>query len=412
MNAVFKEYDTISKDKIGERNFNELLQFAKTYIANEESDNIMKFIQICYDSSGAFIRTQNYVGLIQLPSGFQIEILPKIYGIDNEYDIREVVIKMLRSLPEFQGNKLGRANLNTSKMTLYEVFISLYLKDVLSLVKRGLKSSYITFEDNLRFLKGKLLFNQHIRHNIAHQERFYIAFDEYSLNRPEHKLIKAALLKLQHKVRSIANRQLIYQLLVHFDFAEASTNYAKDFAAVNIDRQNKYYESVMIWTEIFLQNKSFTPFAGQTKTQALLFSMHDLFESYIAEQITNHFENWRVTKQARSKYLFDTPRAFNLKPDILLEGNNKKIIMDTKWKIINKDVKNYNISANDMYQMYVYAKKYGTKEVWLLYPAIDQLSGKIDYFSDDEVTVNIFLINLFKINDSMTNLLDIVNNGS
>ena len=86
--------------------------------------------------------------------------------------------------------------------------------------------------------------------------------------------------------------------------------------------------------------------------------------------------------------------------------------MDTKWKIIKKDVKNYNISASDMYQMYVYAKKYDTKEVWLLYPAIDQLSGKIDYFSDDEVTVNIFLINLFKINDSMTNLLDIVNNGS
>ena len=409
MNAVFKEFDIINKDNIGEQHFNELLQFAKTQTVNEESDSIMRFIQICYSANNTFIKTKNYVGLIQLPSGYQIEILPKIYGSDNEYDIREVVVKMLRSLPMFQGKKLGRANLNTSKMTLYELFINMYLKDVLTLVKRGLKSSYVNLEGNLNFLKGKLLFNKHIRYNLAHKDRFYVEFDEYSLNRPEHKLIKAALLKLQHKAKIIENRQLIYKLLAIFDFAEVSTNYAKDFATININRQNKEYEQVMIWTELFLRNKSFTPFAGQTETQALLFSMHDLFELYIAEQIINRFKEWNITKQASNKYLFDSPTAFKLKPDILLENNGKKIIMDTKWKqLYNNPTYNYGIKEDDMYQMYVYAKRYNIDDIFILYPAIENLKNQIAIYKSDNLKIKIFLVDLFNIDDSMTELYNLI----
>jgi 5-methylcytosine-specific restriction enzyme subunit McrC len=33
--------------------------------------------------------------------------------------------------------------------------------------------------------------------NLAHKERFYVGFDEYQVNRPENRLIKSTLLKLQ-----------------------------------------------------------------------------------------------------------------------------------------------------------------------------------------------------------------------
>jgi len=32
---------------------------------------------------------------------------------------------------------------------------------------------------------GKLQVAHHIKHNAAHRERFYIKYDEYSVNRPE-----------------------------------------------------------------------------------------------------------------------------------------------------------------------------------------------------------------------------------
>ena len=407
MSTAFKEYYKIRKSDIGDKNFNELVQFAKEFVADDEADDILKFIQIGYDGN-EFVQTKNYVGLIQLPSGFQIEILPKI---DGNGDIRDVFLKMLRSLPKFTGKKLSKANLNTSKMTLYEVFINMYFNDVLTLVKRGLRASYITRKDNLKFFKGKLLVNQHLHHNLVHHERFYVEYDEYSLDQPEHRLIKAAILKLQRKTNSLDNSQLAYQLLAHFDFTEPSSNYDKDFAAFHVDRRNKNYSEVMEWTKIFLKDESFTSFAGKTKAQALLFPMEKLFESYVAKQVNKIFSknDWEVTIQSHEKYLFDSPKSFQLKPDIILRKNNRKIILDTKWKYL-KTFK--NISAGDMYQMYAYAKKHISEEVYLLYPVTKDIGTGKAYKADDKFNVHIFFIDLFHMNDSMMRLLSDIDNGS
>ena len=51
------------------------------------------------------------------------------------------------------------------------------------------------------FLKGNVLINRHLKENIGHAERFSLAYDEFNLNRPENRLIKSTLLKLQKSVR-------------------------------------------------------------------------------------------------------------------------------------------------------------------------------------------------------------------
>lgn len=55
--------------------------------------------------------------------------------------------------------------------------------------------------------------------------------------------------------------------------------------------------------------------------------------------------------------------------------------MDTKWKILNENdgKNNYGISQADMYQLYAYAKKYNSKELYLIYP-------KCETFSKDSIS--------------------------
>lgn len=43
--------------------------------------------------------------------------------------------------------------------------------------------------------------------------------------------------------------------------------------------------------------------------------------------------------------------------------------------MINNVRLNYGISQADMYQMYAYSKKYGTEEIWLLYPLNKEMRG-------------------------------------
>lgn len=77
---------------------------------------------------------------------------------------------MICTLKNFTHKKFRAADLDTARLDLYDIFVSIYLKIVSDLVKRGLKSSYVTRKENLNIFKGKLLVKENIRRNVAHKE--------------------------------------------------------------------------------------------------------------------------------------------------------------------------------------------------------------------------------------------------
>ena len=112
--------------------------------------------------------------------------------------------------------------------------------------------------------------------------------------------------------------------------------------------------------------------------------MEKVFESYVAQQLKKALQdlNWEVSAQDKGYYLFDSPRQFALRPDIVItRDDGSQIILDTKWKsLVDKPRINYGISQADMYQMYAYSKKYGTPEIWLLYPVNEEMRNHPGYF--------------------------------
>lgn len=375
----------------------------------------MDFMRIGYKRNvGDVVTIKNYVGLIQMKNGCQVQVLPKISFDTGEdagnKETKRVFLKMLKSMKDFPSKVFNDANLKVDRMNLYEIFINMYLQEVRQLVKRGIKSAYVGQEDNLRYYKGKLLTSQHIRSNITHKERFYVAYDEFHPNRPENRLIKATLLKLQKLTSSAENAKEIRQLLTAFEMVDPSANYTKDFSQVTIDRNTKDYEMLMQWSKVFLLNKSFTTFSGKSTSRALLFPMESVYESYVAQQMKKVFgpAGWEVSSQDKGYYLFTEPRKqFALRPDIVCQRDGRTVIMDTKWKsLINSERANYGISQSDMYQMYAYSKKYGTSEIWLLYPLNDEMRGHDDikFESGDGTTVRLHFVDVAHIEETLIEL--------
>jgi 5-methylcytosine-specific restriction enzyme subunit McrC len=54
----------------------------------------------------------------------------------------------------------------------------------------------------------------------------------------------------------------------------------------------------------------------------------------------------------------------------VISKGEEKIILDTKWKVIESisESGRNNISQSDLYQMFAYGKKYGAKTLFLIYP--------------------------------------------
>ena len=418
-NPDFENDDSSGFAYLPETVFRDFEEFIHAFTGDEEHADALEFLKIGYRRNvGDIISVSNYVGLIQMHSGYQIQVLPKIDFGDSQVDDKEktkrVFLRMLRSMRDFPSKVFNEANLKMDRMTLYEIFINMYLQEVRMLVKHGIKSAYIAREDNLNFFKGKLVVNDQIKRNITHQERFYVHYDEYLVDRAENRLIKATLLKLQGITASAENQKEIRQLLTAFEMVRPSMNYQKDFSRVVIDRNTKDYEMLMRWSRVFLLNKSFTTFSGGYNARALLFPMEKVFESYVARQLKKVLADmdWKISTQDRGYYLFDSPRQFALRPDIVItKDDGSVVILDTKWKsLVDNPRINYGISQADMYQMYAYAKKYenkrGTPEVWLLYPVTNEMRGhsEISFYSDDGVNVRVYFVDVANIDHSLQSL--------
>lgn len=360
---------------------------------------------------GEVITAKNYVGIITLRDGTTIEILPKIYSaIEDDSSgtrTKRLLIDMLKTLRDSPYKNLQTSSVNIEKMNIFEVFIRMFVDEVFFIVKRGLKCSYETIEENATFFKGKMKFSQQIKFNHSHKERSYVEYDAYTVNRPENRLLKATLIYLYKHSASSRNKNDIKTLLNIFSEVEASTNYKSDFEKYVPDRNMKDYTTALLWSRVFLMGKSFASFSGSEVAWALLFPMETLFESYVAVLLKKHLTplGYSVSAQDKSYYLFDDPKRFAMRPDIVIhrKSDGAIFVMDTKWKILSDSKANYGISQADIYQMYAYQKKYGAEYITLLYPKTEKVlyNETIEFQSKDGVIVKVAFVDMFDLNGSI-----------
>ncbi len=392
INITLREYDVLYSGEckcentskyhhISNEVFSKLNAFLREVTSKySENNSFSKFIKLGREPLiGDTIQIRDYVGVISLSHGIQIEVLPKIdLSSDEDYSKnRLIVMKMIQSLIRVNSKNFTEANLHVRKMNILEIFISMYLDALKNLLAKGLKYDYENKEENLSCFKGKLLVHKNITYNLTHKERFFLSFDEYTENSAANRIIKTTILKLLQISNSQSNRKTVIHFLPYFDKVSVSSNLTKDFNKAEIvDRYHPEYSNIIDWSKVFLLNKGFTSFVGDHGATAILFDMNYLFEKYIATilktEIERIYSDISLTIQQQKYWLFNHPETFKLKPDIVLVDKKNKesiLIIDTKWKVLNSDNKsNYGISQEDMYQMYVYGMKYQVNEVWLIYP--------------------------------------------
>ena len=395
-----------------EKTFEQLENFILSN-RNKETDALEIFSISARKGLGKVITAKNYVGIISMKDGTTIEILPKIFSksSNNTSQVKKLLVDMLKSLRNSPYKTLQTSQVDIEKMDIFEIFIRMFIDEILLIVKRGLKSSYETVSKNETVFKGKLLFSVQIRHNFAHKEKVYVQFDEFNNNRPENKLIKSTLLYLYRQTTSVKNKNDIKTLLNAFAEVEPSSNYEDDYSKFTPDRNMKDYSTALLWCRVFLMGKSFTSFSGSNLAFTLLFPMERLFESYIETQMRKVLDSteYGLSAQDKTYHLFTIPsKKFLIKPDIVVKrkADNAVFICDTKWKILTDNKANYGISQSDMYQMYAYQKKYSAKHITLIYPLTDKVEEKDIYFdSTDGTIVRVRFVDLLDIKNSLEEII-------
>ena len=334
------------------------------------------------------------MGVISTPDGTHIEILPKILESDQDNkESRLLLFRMLSAVPELPFIETNDASLTLFNKPLIEPLIAIFLKKLANVVRQGIRKDYQRVEAEERFLKGQLQMALQIRQPIGRQHFFQIAYDVFSDNRAENRLIHAALLNVAKWSKDENNQKLARELRFAFNEIPVSINHTADFSCWKNSRDMVNYQPILPWVKLILNQQSPFSLKDQNAGISFLFPMEKLFEQYVAKMLTKQLARMGlfVKSQLSSKYLAENPKAFLLKPDLAVFENindkNPVAILDTKWKLIDEskiyengvnDPKS-SISQSDMYQMFAYGHKYlgGKGKLVLIYPAWEKFNSQM-----------------------------------
>ncbi len=337
------------------------------------------------------VQVTSFVGVIRCPDGYQIEVLPKLGKASGKADARRLLIEMLCCLGGFRHIQTDSAQLQARRIPLLEVFIGEFLRAVEHVVKRGLRSDYHSQQDNLFALRGKLQIAGHLRHNLCRRDRFFAEFDEYSPNRPENRLLHAALRCALAWTSSQVNQQLARELCFVFGDIPASAQPDADFARVRLDRGMAHYDAALAWARLILQDESPLTGNGAHHAPSLLFPMEVMFESFVAKHLARQLNNGYSLRTQISSFSLVTHNKqnwFRLKPDLLVQEDKvRRLVLDTKWKLLDGKKANgsekYGLDQHDFYQLHAYGQSYldGQGDVILIYPKTGSFEEPLPVFT-------------------------------
>lgn len=342
-------------EEIKEENYKEL----KSHIIDTSS--LYKYFKLDWKT----LKARQYCGILNFDNK-DFYILPKIANHNDEQEDEQnlnIFIYMLMYAYDVKLSNEQIANCANQKYTILEVFVQMFVSNLLNELKKGIYKEYLTQQDNLPVLKGKYLINENLKYNFT-KNKIYCEYDEFS---PNNSLNQFFLYAIKYLQKFVKNKKLLKQCELIFDEVEYKSVDINKLDWIHFNRLNQRFKT-SFEIAILLLKQSIPLFNQDKKSFAFLFDMNVLFEKFIARMIKESFDDVEVPKD------YISFGRLNLKPDIIVKSKN--LIIDCKYKILKE---NEISNRNDRYQMYVYANNLNDiKTTMLLYPKhLDSLDKTI-----------------------------------
>ena len=348
------------------------------------------------------VAARGYVGVVQVP-GLAVEILPKT---DDDRDVQGTqrnLLYMLHRSSWLKARERSFAALEHKRMSLIDAFVLVFADSLLDALREGPDRSYVQREENLGVVRGRLVMSEHARRNSIHRERLFVRYDELSEDTKLNRLMKATCRLLMGRVRSFDIARRLREILLRFDgVSDALPN--GDELNMTLTRQNKRFQTHLDFCRLVWGGESPTLAPGKDTSFSLLFSMHRLFEAFIAAVLQSHkadlgLQLHRIEAQSKGPHLVcdegDRPH-FRLRPDVVgfRDKEVTEFVLDTKWKRLKAGAPIRSVSESDAYQLYAYAKQYDAPLSVLLYPQVPGLKSQTVRFTGTSQLLRVGFVNL------------------
>jgi 5-methylcytosine-specific restriction enzyme subunit McrC len=232
-------------------------------------------------------------------------------------------------------------------------------------IERGLMRGYHRYEERRADIRGRILFGQHLARSGGVPLPVHVAFDEFTVDVLENKMLRTATQLLLRLPRVTGNTRLrLLRLRAILEEVDPLTDW-RGIKAPKISRLNQRYAAALRLAELILASASISSNPGDVGSTTFVFDMNKVFEDFVTAAFRNSMRTFGGEVRSQSQtHSLDEAAILTLKPDLAWwVGGACHAVLDAKYKPILDGV----MRNGDAYQMLAYMTAYRLPRGYLVY---------------------------------------------
>lgn len=324
---------------------------AETAIALEATGAV----RVSRVGAGWQISTKSTVGVVRVRD-IELRIEPKIR--------MGRLLFMLLYAADPNGWREEDANLATAP-DLAELLARAFTSRAHRALLRGPLRGYVPREEALPVLRGRVRAGDQLAARAGLAVPLEVAFDEYTLDIVENRILSAAASKLRRTVGLSAGVQGLLRRL-HRTLEEVTPwPHGAALPTIDFHRLNAHYEPAVELARLVLAATILDTREGQAVGTGVLFDMNRVFESFLTTAL-EQAAGPLIRATGQHVTALDVGGSVRVRPDVTWwDGRQCIAVADAKYK----DLETANPPSDDLYQLLAYCTILGLEEGHLVYGA-------------------------------------------
>lgn len=246
---------------------------------------------------------------------------------------------------------------------MYNLLAAIIAKGIGLQLKQGLYKEYISHQEELSVMRGKINIPGTIKNKLAHERILTCDFDELSENNTLNQILKTTVMlllrngKMQEKYKDDLKKEMLY--FSNVDIIEPT---GIKWSSIHFQRNNQTYRMLVSICQLIIEGMLITTDAGDYRIASFVDEqrMCRLYEKFILEYYNRHYRTLSVNA-SRIPWSLDDGVGTMLpvmQSDIHLQRGNTVLIIDAKYYSHTTQVRfdKHTLHSNNLYQIFTYVK--------------------------------------------------------
>lgn len=282
--------------------------------------------------------------------------------IDKGIPIKNIYYMLTYAFKELKHNNYENI-IGEEFKDIHDLFAEILSLGIAYLLKRGLHRQYVTQEDELHTLRGKLSVQRTIKKRMSRDTCLACEFDTFSENNVFNQILKSCVfLLLRHSDVSTERKAKLRKLMIYFEVVDEIPPSSIRWNMLRYDRNSRTYQMLHSICYFLLQSRLLTTDEGDVKMERFSDAhMNLLFQRFIMEFYKRKHPEYRPkAKQIKWDICENESVSMAMLPimqtDITLTLGERTLIIDAKYygSTVQENMGKISIHSPHLYQIHAY----------------------------------------------------------